>query len=273
MKQTRLLFAVVMAVMLSACSKEQHDLFADSSANRADDAIIADIQVLTGAPYGWLMHYYPDSQQSYGGYNLLLRFQNDGLTAVMGEVYGDTIFVSHYSVTQSAGIVLTFDTYNPEFHAFSDPSAPFGGSSGTGLNGDYDFSVLQATPDSVVLKGKKTGNHILMTPLADSHWAGYLSTIAQVDSAMTSSSYVLRLGSDELAVQRYARTLIVSYEDQDENHEVTLPYIITPQGMLLYRPVTLKGYTFSGFRYMEDSLTFPADAPGVSLVIANAPSA
>ena len=151
---------MVTAMMMASCTIEQDDLFSDSSANRADNAIAADIQVLTSAANGWLMQYFPDSQQSYGGYNTIVRFKTDGKVEVMGEVYGDTTYVSLYSVTQSAGIVLTFDTFNPEFHAFSDPAAYIGGSEGTGWDGDFDFSILKATAEEVVLKGKKTGNKI-----------------------------------------------------------------------------------------------------------------
>lgn len=267
MKTTRFLIAAMAAAVLTSCTKEQHDFFPDSSANRADATIATHLQVLTGATHGWLMQYYPDSQQSYGGYNLITRYRQDGQVDVMGEIYGDTLFTSHYTLHQSAGIVLTFDTYNPQFHAFSDPSAPLGGYSGTGWDGDYDFSILKATPDSVVLKGKKTGNHIIMTPMADSNWADYLETISRVASAMQSETYSLRIGSDELIAESFARTLFINYEDDGEHHEITLPYIITPQGMQFYQPVTLKGQTFNGFRYQEGAHTFPAtDNAHVTLV-------
>ena len=113
---------MVTATMLASCTKEQEDFFSDSSANRADATIAADKKVLTSAANGWLMKLYPDAQQSYGGYNVIVRFTEDGKAEVRGEYLGE-ICTSLYSITQSAGIVLTFDTFNEEFHLFSDSAA------------------------------------------------------------------------------------------------------------------------------------------------------
>ena len=249
---------MVTAMMMASCTIEQDDLFSDSSANRADNAIATDIQVLTSAANGWLMQYFPDSQQSYGGYNTIVRFKTDGKVEVMGEVYGDTTYVSLYSVTQSAGIVLTFDTFNPEFHAFSDPSAPIGGSEGTGWDGDFDFSILKATPEEVVLKGKKTGNKIIMTPMPTNDWEAYINSIGDVEAGMSAKKYGLHIGGEEIIAMRSNRTLIMDYEEDGEEVEVIASYIITPQGYKFYEPITIKGETIEGFNYVEGADVFPA---------------
>jgi hypothetical protein len=249
---------MVTAVMMASCTIEQDDFFSDSSANRADAAIAADVQVLTSAANGWLMQYFPDSQQSYGGYNVIARFKTDGKVEIMGEVYGDTIYTSLYSVTQSAGIVLTFDSFNPEFHAFSDPAALLGGSEGTGWDGDFDFSILKATAEEVVLKGKKTGNKIVMTPMPTSDWEAYLSGIWDVEEGMNAKKYGIHIGGEEIIAQKSNRTLNMSYEEDGEEYEVTASYIITPQGYKFYEPITIKGQTIDGFNYVEGADVFPA---------------
>ena len=258
MKKIYFLIAMVTAVMMASCTIEQDDFFSDSSANRADAAIAADVQVLTSAANGWLMQYFPDSQQSYGGYNVIARFKTDGKVEIMGEVYGDTIYTSLYSVTQSAGIVLTFDSFNPEFHAFSDPSAPIGGSEGTGWDGDFDFSILKATAEEVVLKGKKTGNKIVMTPMPTGDWEAYLSGIWDVEEGMNAKKYGIHIGGEEIIAQKSNRTLNMSYEEDGEEYEVTASYIITPQGYKFYEPITIKGQTIDGFNYVEGADVFPA---------------
>lgn len=249
---------MVTAMMMASCTIEQDDLFSDSSANRADNAIAADIQVLTSAANGWLMQYFPDSQQSYGGYNMIARFKTDGKVEIMGEVLGDTTYVSLYSVTQSAGIVLTFDTFNPEFHAFSDPSAPIGGSEGTGWDGDFDFSILKATPEEVVLKGKKTGNKIIMTPMPTNDWMAYIYGIKDVEASMSAKKYGLHIGGEEIIAMKSDRTLIMDYEEDGEEVEVIASYIVTPQGYKFYEPITIKGETIEGFNYVEGADVFPA---------------
>ncbi len=124
MKKIFYLFCLLAATLAVACTHEEEDLFGDSSANRADATIFASIEVLTEASNGWLMEYFPASAQEYGGYNLLLDFNTDGTVQVAGEVANpDDVTTGLYSVKQSAGIVLSFDTYNEIFH-FS-PTQPF----------------------------------------------------------------------------------------------------------------------------------------------------
>jgi len=267
MKKVYLLIAMVTVAILASCTKEQEDFFSDSSANRADAAIAADIQVLTNATNGWLMQYYPDAQQSYGGYNMIVRFGADGKVEVRGEDSDETQ-TSHYSLIQSAGITLVFDTYNEEFHLYSDPSAPLGGDFGTGWDGDYDFSILKATAEEVILKGKKTGNRIVMTPMQTADWDAYLAQIENVEEAMLSKKYGIHVGDEEIIAMRYDRTLSITYDLDGEEVKTTIPYIITPQGYKFYEPVTIKGQTISGFTFSEGTDVFPgSDNSGVTLNI------
>ena len=259
MKKIYFLIATVTAMMMASCTIEQDDFFSDSSANRADNAIAADVQVLTSAANGWLMQYFPDSQQSYGGYNEIIRFKADGKAEILGEAYSDSIYTSLYSVTQSAGIVLTFDSYNPEFHAFSDPSAPIGGSEGTGWDGDFDFSILKCTAEEVVLKGKKTGNKIVMTPMPTSDWEAYLNGIWDVEDGMNAKKYGIHIGGEEIIAMRLNRTLIMDYEDNGEEYEVTASYIITPQGF------KFKDIETCYMKAMDDGITATDDTALASM--------
>lgn len=255
MKKIYFLIAMVTATVLASCTKEQEDFFSDSSANRADAAIAANIQVLTSATNGWLMKYYPEAQQSYGGYNLIARFSSDGTVEVISEFDSESA-TSLYSVTQSAGITLTFDTYNVPIHQFSDPGAPLGGNQGTGLDGDYDFSILSATSEQVVLKGKKTGNHIVMTPMADTNWTAYFGRVAAVEASMLSNFYQVTIGNTNVEAAHNERTLVFNYQQDGEDVETVAPYIVNPDGIEFYEPVEILGATLKGFKYADGSLTF-----------------
>lgn len=156
MRKIYWLFYLVTAVMIAACTHEEEDLFDSSSATRADAAVKADLEILTGATNGWLMEYFPESQQTYGGYNILVKFSTDGKVTTASELFEATdTKTSLYSMKQSAGVVLSFDTYNDIFHFFAEPGDPAAiGGNGYGLEGDYDFLVLEASAEKVVLKGK-----------------------------------------------------------------------------------------------------------------------
>ncbi len=235
-------------VVLAGCTNEEEDYFESSSAARADASVKSDLAVLTGAGNGWLMEYFPEVNQSYGGYNVLLKFGTDGKVTVSNEFYDSTdTSTSLYSVKQSAGIVLSFDTYNEIFHLFSDPSDPTGlGGAGYGLEGDYDFLILDATPQKVVLQGKKTHGIAVLTPISGK-WDEYLSTIQEASSAMIYSKYKLAINSEEIPVSITYRTLTFTYDQDGSSVSKTASFIVTPTSLKFYEPFAIKNDTLREF--------------------------
>lgn len=260
MKKIIYLLCIAASFAFCACDNEEDDLFDSSSAIRADEAIKADTKILTDAANGWLMEYYPEASQSYGGYNMLLKFGTDGKVTAASELYNGTDATEGlYSVKQSAGVVLSFDTYNEIFHLFSDPSDPLGvGGSGYGLEGDYDFLILEASADKVVLKGKKTGGIATMTPMKGD-WAGYITSVQEAKAAMSFSKYRLDINGTSLDVAISFRTLTFIYTVGEESHEVKAAYIQTPTGYKFYEPVEVNGVTLTGFTFDTAAGLFKAD--------------
>lgn len=241
---------MVAAVLITACTHEEEDLFNDSSANRADATIMANIEVLTGASNGWLMEYFPASSQEYGGYNILLKFTEDGKVTVSSELYAPTdAATSYYAVKQSAGILLSFDTYNEIFHLFSDPSDPTGiGGSGYGMEGDYDFLILEATPEKILLKGKKAGGVAVLTPMQGS-WSEYISDIQAANDAMIFSKYELEMNGQTIPVTISNRTLTFTYEENGDTKSQTASFILTQTGYKLYEPIVIYEKTLGSFTF------------------------
>lgn len=241
---------MVAAVLITACTHEEEDLFNDSSANRADATIMANIEVLTGASNGWLMEYFPASSQEYGGYNILLKFTEDGKVTVSSELYASTdAATSYYAVKQSAGILLSFDTYNEIFHLFSDPSDPTGiGGSGYGMEGDYDFLILEATPEKILLKGKKAGGVAVLTPMQGS-WSEYISDIQAANDAMIFSKYELEMNGQTIPVTISNRTLTFTYEENGDTKSQTASFILTQTGYKLYEPIVIYEKTLGSFTF------------------------
>lgn len=257
MKKIYYLLYLVLAVTFSACTHEEEDLFAESSAERADAAIKADLEVLTSPTNGWLMEYFPATMQEYGGYNMIMSFGTDGKVKVASEIASpDLTLTSLYSIKQSAGTILSFDTYNDIFHAFSDPSAPLGGDNGYGFEGDYDFLILEATAEKVVLKGKKTGGYAILTPM-QGDWAAYITSIHESEASMNFPKYELQLDGQSIGVSISYRTLTFSYKDADGNAlSQTASYIVTPTGYKFYEPIEINGKVISGFTYDASNIKF-----------------
>ena len=140
-KALKLLLASVAVVTLyTACTPEVDDAFDKSSAQRIAETLKADQQILVSAPNGWRMAIYGNTD--FGGYNLFFKFAADNTVEVANEIAYNPEDVStaqiretsHYSLQQSAGAILSFDTYNSLFHFFSDPVNPSMGNTGKGYS-------------------------------------------------------------------------------------------------------------------------------------------
>jgi len=259
MKKIYYLLYLATAVLLTACTNEEDDLFDTSSALRADAAIEADMKILTDAANGWLMEYYPEAQQSYGGYNVLLKFGTDGKVTAASEFDNSDVVTSLYSIKQSAGVVLSFDTYNEIFHLFSDPSDPLGvGGNGYGLEGDYDFLILEATAEKVTLKGKKTGGIATLTPMKED-WKEYIAKLQSAEEEMSFQKLQLEMNGKIIPVSISFRTLTFTYAVEESNTSVVASYIQTPNGYKFYEPIEVDGIMLSGFTFNSEAEIFTAD--------------
>lgn len=252
-----LLLAVVS--MTTACTIEQDDLFSESSAIRADEAMKANMDILTSASNGWKMAYFPSATKAFGGYNVLIKFNKDRSVEASSEFYdADFVASSSYTIKQSAGIVLSMDTYNEAFHIFSDPSDPTGwGGAGEGLGGDYDFLIVEATAEKVVLKGKKTGGISVMTPMAEGEsWENYLADIQARDASISAKKMKMVLGGTEVLVKVDMRNLIFSYLQGEEVEQIRVPFVVNKEGYVFYEPVEILGEKLEGFTFNEQKDEF-----------------
>ena len=126
-----LLSAALAALMAQACVSKINPIFDESSANRAEALAEKLNETLTSCPNGWLLEYYPSSGQYYGGFNVLLSFTEGNKVKAGSEVAGPgKTATSTYTIYQSAGCVLAFDTYNEVIHYFADPETSGGDGAG-----------------------------------------------------------------------------------------------------------------------------------------------
>lgn len=242
--------------MFTGCTQEQEDFFSGSSASRADQAISEDVEILTSAPYGWALKYFPSKTQAYGGYNFVVSFGKDGKVTFSAEadIAGSTDkkATSLYSVSQSAGTMLSFDSYNEIFSKLADPGAPLGGYEAEGMGGDNDFSILSACKDSVVLKGRTSGNRAVMYPMENNDWKGYLDALAAVDNEMYANSYTMVIGTDSFDIATDMRGMSLTYVEDGNYVTTSTSYIITKDGMEFYKPFEFNGRKVTGFKLDND---------------------
>lgn len=260
-----ILFFLLAAFTYTSCTSEVDDVFDKSSADRMAEALTTDKQMLVDAPNGWLMEYF--CEDTYGGYNMFVKFNDDNTVTVANEVAAaGARQTSHYKLEQSMGVVLSFDEYNELFHFFSDPANPGGiGDNGVGMRGDFEFRVISAEADRFELQGKKHGARVVMTRVADNtDWDSYIADVVAMEENLSYAKYQLNIaGAEPLMMARSYRNF--TYHDAESGQDVSIPFIVTPEGLKLSTPIVYGGKTINMLAYDGDESWSAADDKTVDI--------
>ena len=265
MKKTyRLLFALTALIFTAACTPEVEDAFDKPSPDRIAEAISETKDILTAAPNGWKMAY--QGSGGFGGFNILCKFDKED-NVFCEEESDHAKATSHYTVQQGQGVLLSFDSFNAALHKYSDPVGKINGKSvgkdGKGFQGDFEFRVMSCTKDSIVLKGRKHGDRVVMTPMPeDLTWDSFFTQIATVASGMSSERYNIIIDKDTLPARMNLHTLHTT----DKNGKaVAIPFIYTPQGIEVLKADSLNGRKLTAFTYSTDDKWVDPNDKGVML--------
>lgn len=256
-----LMFAAV-TFGLQSCLHDDEELFEDSAAERIDKAVANAKSVLKSAPNGWHLEYYLGSEYSYGGYNFIVKFTEDRVYAA-GEIAGDNKMVtwSSYDVVKDQGPVLTVNTYNEILHFLTQPYS----NQVDGFEGDFEFVLLDVTPDRIELKGKKWGNHMILTRMDENvTWESYLDGITNIKDNIL---FIYEGNIDGKPVySELDDDNHMLLTDEEETEEVYEPFIYTSKGLRLREPVEFSGVQIQNFTYDVDHFVLTCDEhPGLQL--------
>lgn len=204
MKAKYLLLIGLFAATMVACSRDEESLFDKSAAERAQEAIETAFDVLTSNEAGWEVAYFPNLETSSKGYNMVWKFNANGKVSATAKNSATTMnkmmtdSASTWAVKSDYGPILTFDTYNKVIHAFSDPQ-----NDGAGLLGDYEFLILKATPEVIVLKGKKHSAYSVMRPMKTTNLEAYFAACEKMQSYLFGNNNVATLNQGEEKMYLY----------------------------------------------------------------------
>ncbi|MDR3366445.1 MAG: DUF4302 domain-containing protein [Prevotellaceae bacterium] len=162
MKKYSYLFLLM---LLGACADDE-PIFSESSGARSRAFVARCNEILTGAPYGWKMTYYPDTAE-FGGFNFLFRFLEGNRVAMNSELRPNGWDTSSYRVDMSQAPVLIFDSYN-SLHDLANPEeAVLGGKNGAGYKGEFQFVIKDAAEDKLELAGLKRGARVQLIKVGE----------------------------------------------------------------------------------------------------------
>lgn len=247
------------ALMLQSCLKDQEDVFDESASARMANYLKNADDVLKGAANGWALDYYPDREQSYGGFVYTLKFDGqkvDVLSDLTGEVETTTCL---YRLVADDGPVLTFDTYNDELHYFATPWGSSGGYEA--YDGDFEFIIMEATAQKVTLKGKRSGNVMYMYPLQRSA-EDYMNDVLALEEDLPIVGAKGKIGTADAEMD-------ITLKD-DDHHVVietadtviSAPYVFYDKGIRFYEPVKLGGKSLYQMEYDNDAVTLTCTDEG-----------
>lgn len=267
------------AISFASCTSDEDEIFDDSAANRMKAKLEEYNNILTSAPNGWVMQYYAgEDNAKLGGYNYLCSFK-DGEVTIATERYlpssGEALpkETSLYRLDSDQGPVLSLDTYNSLIHDLADPSS----GNPSGNKGDYEFVIYQASAEQIIMKGKKHGLTIVMTPLASATtWESYLESIVTIkEKTFLYTSLTLLLDNKEIGTGNYKdNTYNLKYQKSGQDSISISEYAIyTPTGMRLYQPIYINGTTVQNFTWDDATKTYTCDdATNIKIVCSTDPT-
>lgn len=247
--------ALIPLVVTTSCKKDMEPVFDENATHRMDAAIADIYTVLEGNTNGWLIKYYPNALHTYGGFTLFAKFTSKTDVELTSDINSDVV-ASSYIIKQGAGPVLSFNTYNKVVHFFSEPGADSGvGSGNYGMEGDFEFLVLEYTAERVVLKGNKSGNKYEMYPLE----AGEFDTLPSEYQA--ASELFDEFSKFELLdTQGEVHDIILNYrtfQQTNEGENPLLPFRIVPGGLEFLEEYDIDGQKVNELLFKEPTVDYP----------------
>lgn len=241
----------LMVATLPSCLKDDKANFSGSPAARLDEAVKVNKQILESAPNGWSLGYYAGRNYSGPGFTLTLKFK-DGKAYIMGDNKdATTVGVSEYDVVKDQGVVLTFPTYNSVIHELAGASQGYP----EGLQGDYEFAILEANSNFIRLRGKKWKNEMILTPIKNQTQEEFIQKVFTIREGMTTNNYHFILGKDTLSageVNVDTRRLTAKIN----NVSYDLAYNLTDTGLNLSSPIKIGAKEYSSFTWNEADKSF-----------------
>lgn len=258
MKRKAFIFALTALLTMvgaQSCLFEQEDIFDKTSSARLIEAMDDARNALVSSEYGWVMEYYPESTQKYGGYVLTMKFTQMEVEIRSQESTPQTAVTSYYKMNSENGPCIIFDTYNTFIHTYSNPSATDYQAKG----GEFEFVVMKVEEGRITLRGTRTGNILYMYKL-DEPAEDYLTKVAETEKTFMLVGLKGNVGPEAVTFTIDTDGNQISYTD-GEGAMTTQAYVLTPNGFRTYAPFKFGDITLQNFVLNEDGKH--VDASGV----------
>lgn len=235
------LLFIAIAIITTACNNDNFEsTFNETPSARVEKVMNEYSDLLSSSENGWIIEYYPERNQVYGGFNYAVKFDAAKAAIVSYEGADDITKTesSTYDIIASGGPVLTFNTYNKYMHEFANPSF----TEYQAKQGDYEFYLTSKDDNTITIQGIKSGNTMRMIKLDETPEA-YLTKVNDISYTMSLSSGIA-INGESNNVNFGNRHIAFSVVD---GNNVNMAYNYTTTGIKLYEPITIAGNEVSEF--------------------------
>ncbi|QBQ39962.1 DUF4302 domain-containing protein [Sphingobacterium psychroaquaticum] len=259
--------------LIMSCKRTEDPIFDKNASARMTEAVAHAHSILQANKAGWLMKYFPSGNREFGGYTLFAKFISNAQVTLTSDVDED-ILTSTYSVLPESGVVLSLNGFNKIVHIFTEPGMDNGGigADDTGMKGDFEFIVLEATPEKVLLKGKKSGNEIVLLPLNGNEFDTMPSQYQDANEEFLDFGvFNLKNKAGELVPLTYNMR---TFQDASDANSKLLTFRVIPGGLEFYGEAELDGVKFSSMKYVKPNAEYRygyyTDESGAIKIVPNA---
>lgn len=241
------LLFIAIAIITTACNNDNFEsTFNETPSARVEKVMNEYSDLLSSSENGWIIEYYPERNQVYGGFNYAVKFDAAKAAIVSYEGADDITKTesSTYDIIASGGPVLTFNTYNKYMHEFANPSF----SEYQAKQGDYEFYLTSKDDNTITIQGIKSGNAMRMIKLDETPEV-YLTKVADVKNYINGTSGVIVIDGSNYSVASNNLHLSLSITE-DETYDMA--YNFTNKGIRLYKPITVDGNEVIEFTLDKD---------------------
>jgi len=277
----KIIIIILATFSLFSCRKSEVDILLGNPENRITDSIQKVNTILLSAKEGWIAKL---NTGSAGGFGFYMNFKDDGSLEMLMDgndflaakhASAKTFGKSTFRVKHVMNITLLFDTYN-YITLLQDPvGSVANGEAGKGLKSDVEFEVLRSFPDSVILRGKKYLNSLILVPATaaqkQAYTAGEFPTTIQNALAffdpIKSAYFNIDIKGKQQAVQvglNFAtKKLDLTTLDQEKEalSFLQLPFAFSIDAIQIIDPLAFAGYTFEKIK-IQDGAYFIVDNKG-----------
>ena len=258
-----LLITLLASLALTSCQKnEPEDLFGKNASQRFEDKQAELRHELTSAPNGWRLTYFTNTEY-FGGYNVLMKFTNDGLVQMSSDINLEngtsSVTTSQYQILLGQGTMLSFVSKN-HLHILADSNK---GERGKGFYGEFEFLYYGKEGDKLKFKTQRsaTEQFVYFEKATPEEWANIGDKWSNfVDIMKDRFHYVVEVTGPEgtenytMGSTRYRKASFTSLDDP-RKEVITAGASLLEDGLVFKPAVTFQGKEFT--KLTKDTSTTP----------------